>query len=213
MRLAVLGATGGTGAEVVGQALDAGHEVTAVVRSAARLAPGIAARAAEVAEVADQTDERALRAAFDGRDAVLSALGTTRKGAGAVTAVTRAATAAMAAAGVGRIVVVSAVPVGPVPEGEGLFHRAVLHPLISGIFRDVYRDLAAMEAELRGGGTDWTVIRPPRLVDAPLTGRYRREIGGNVRGGRTLARADLAHAMLGALTDPATFGRAVGVAY
>lgn len=37
MRLTVFGATGGVGREVVGQALAAGHEVTAVVRDPARL--------------------------------------------------------------------------------------------------------------------------------------------------------------------------------
>lgn len=37
MRLAVFGATGGTGRQLVEQALAQGHEVTAVVRDPARL--------------------------------------------------------------------------------------------------------------------------------------------------------------------------------
>ena len=37
MKITVFGATGGVGREVVRQALDAGHEVTAVVRDPARL--------------------------------------------------------------------------------------------------------------------------------------------------------------------------------
>ncbi|ARQ69532.1 NAD(P)-dependent oxidoreductase [Streptomyces marincola] len=211
MRLAVLGATGGTGRHLVRQALAAGHEVVAVVRDPARLAGE--RPEPDVARVADQTDAEALAKVFAGRDAVLSALGTNNRGAGVVTAVTRAALDAMAAAGVRRVVAVSAVPVGPMPEGESLAYRAVLHPLIGRAFRAVYRDLAGMEAALRAADADWTVIRPPRLLDGPLTGDYRREVGGNVRGGRTIARADLAHAMLAALDEPETFGRPVGVAY
>ncbi|RUP69186.1 NmrA-like family protein [Streptomyces sp. NP10] len=37
MRITVFGATGGVGQEIVGQALAAGHEVTAVVRDPDRL--------------------------------------------------------------------------------------------------------------------------------------------------------------------------------
>lgn len=60
---------------------------------------------------------------------------------------------------------------------------------------------------------DWTVVRPPKLVDRPLTGRYRTAIGGNVPRGHTIARADVAHAMLTAAGDPATIHRAIGIAY
>ncbi|WP_062213995.1 NAD(P)-dependent oxidoreductase [Streptomyces sp. NBRC 109706] len=216
MRIAVLGATGGTGRQLVRQALAAGHQVTAVVRDRARIADASEisdTRALDIAEVPDQTQVAELAEAFAGQDAVLSALGTTGRQAGAVAAVTGAAQAAMAAAGVRRLVVVSAAPVGPMARGEGLAYRALLHPLISRVFRAVYRDLAAMEEELRGGGADWTVVRPPRLLDGPLTGVYRTALGANVLGGRTIARADLAHAMLAALDAEETVGQPLGVAY
>jgi hypothetical protein len=38
-------------------------------------------------------------------------------------------------------------------------------------------------------------------------------VGGNVPHGYAISRADTAHAMLAALNDPATLGKAVGVAY
>lgn len=56
-------------------------------------------------------------------------------------------------------------------------------------------------------------MRPPRLTDGPLTGTYRRVTGGNPRAGRSLSRADTAHAMLGAVEDPGTVRQGVGVAY
>jgi uncharacterized protein YbjT (DUF2867 family) len=72
--------------------------------------------------------------------------------------------------------------------------------------------MAAMEADIRASGLDWTVVRPPRLLDKPLTGRYRLAIGANVARGNTVGRADVAHAMLAVLDNPAAVGQPVGVA-
>ncbi|MDF3146555.1 NAD(P)H-binding protein, partial [Streptomyces sp. T21Q-yed] len=72
MKLTVFGATGGTGKEIVRQALDAGHQVTAVVRDPARFT--VTGEQLEVFR-ADLADPQALRPAVAGRDAVLSGLG------------------------------------------------------------------------------------------------------------------------------------------
>ncbi|WP_405143397.1 SDR family oxidoreductase [Sphaerisporangium sp. NBC_01403] len=211
MKLTVFGATGGTGREVVRQALDAGHQVAAVVRDPARLP--ISHSALEVV-TADVTSPDALRPALAGREAVISALGAnSRKEAGIASMALRSILRAMDANDVRRIAVLSAVPVGPVPEGEALWYRAMALPLLRRALRDVYADLGAMEEEVRRSAAEWTVVRPPRLTDKPLTGNYRRVVGGNVPRGYTISRADLAHAMLAMVDDPATVKQAVGVAY
>ncbi|MGC4995821.1 NAD(P)-dependent oxidoreductase [Streptomyces sp. DT195] len=210
MRLTVLGATGGVGGEIVRQALDAGHEVTAVVRDPARLT--VTGDRLHVVR-ADLSDPQGLRAVVAGRDAVLSGLGArSRKAAGVTTRLTRAVLAAMEAEGVRRLLIVSAAPVGPAPEDDGLLDRA-LRSVVSAVFRDVYADLRETEAELARSGTEWTSVRPPRLLDRPLTGRYRTVVGGFPPGGRTIGRADVAHAMLAMTGDPATVRQGVGVAY
>ncbi|MFJ4005440.1 NAD(P)-dependent oxidoreductase [Streptomyces sp. NPDC090023] len=210
MRLTVFGATGGVGGEIVRQALDAGHEVTAVVRDPARLT--VTGERLHVVR-ADLSDPEALRGAVAGRDAVLSGLGArSRKDAGVTTRLTRAVLAAMAAEGVRRLVIVSAAPVGPAPADDGLLDRA-LRSVVSAVFKDTYADLRETEAELARSTAEWTVVRPPRLLDRPLTGRYRTVVGGSPRGGRTIGRADVAHAMLAMLDDPATVRQGVGVAY
>ncbi|MGW2862814.1 NAD(P)-dependent oxidoreductase [Streptomyces sp. NPDC001205] len=210
MRLTVFGATGGIGQEIVKQALTAGHEVTAVVRDPARFAvtgPGLAVFQA------DLTDPESLREAVAGRDAVLSGLGARKRSdAGIAARLTRSVLAAMEAEGTRRLVVVSAAPVGPEAPGDGLLDRG-MRSMISAILKDVYVDLRAMEAELAASATDWTSVRPPKLTDKPLTGAYRRVIGGNPKAGRTIARADVAHAMLACVGDPATVKQGVGVAY
>ncbi|MGW4564464.1 NAD(P)-dependent oxidoreductase [Streptomyces sp. NPDC004561] len=210
MKLTVFGATGGIGREVVRQALDAGHEVTAVVRDPARLA--VTGDRLDVVR-ADLTDPEELRTAVRGRDAVLSGLGPRgRKDDGIATRLTRTVLRAMEAEGVRRLLVVSAGPVGPAPENEGPLDR-VMRGLVSAVLKDVYADLREMEAELARSGTDWTSVRPPRLLDKPLTGRYRTVVGGFPSSGRFIARADVAHAMLSMADDEGTVKQGVGVAY
>jgi putative NADH-flavin reductase len=215
MKLTVFGATGGVGRQVVQQALDAGHEVIAVVRAPARL-PIPAHERLKVVTVTDLTDHEALLPVVTGRDAVISALGPANnkqaRTAPIAGAALRAILTAMDQAGVRRLSAISAAPVGPAAEGEGLLTRAVVLPLLRRLQRDTYADLTAMEEAIGASRTEWTVIRPPMLVDKPLTGTYRRVVGGNVAGGRTISRADVADALLTCLKDPATAGHAVGVA-
>jgi len=212
MKVTVFGATGRIGEQVVRQALDAGHKVRAVVRDPARF--DVSHPALEVATVPGLTDPEVLRPVLEGSDAAISGVGPRgRKDGPVASSATRGILRAMEASGVRRLVAVSAVPVGPVPEGESFVNRRIVLPLISAFARDVYADLAAMEDEIRRSTTEWTIVRPPKLVNKPLTGAYRTCVGGNVPRGYSISRADVAHAMLAALDDPATVKQAVGIAY
>lgn len=211
MRLTVFGATGGVGREVVGQALAAGHEVTAVVRAPARLPEALDTRALHGVVALD--DPVAVRAAVAGRDAVLSGLGARgRKADGVAERLTGRIIAAMEAEEVRRLLVVSAVPVGPVPAGEPLVDR-LARKAVGAVLAEVYADLARMEAALERSATEWTSVRPPKLTDGPCTGVYRTVVGGAPVSSRSLSRADVAHAMLKLTDDPAAVRRGVGVAY
>ncbi|WP_406862530.1 NAD(P)H-binding protein [Streptomyces sp. HUAS MG47] len=212
MRLTVFGATGGIGREVAGQALAAGHQVTAVVRDPARFA--LTGERLEVVR-ADLSDPESLRPAVAGRDAVLSGLGA-RNRADAATGVaarlTRSVLAAMEAEGTRRLLVVSAAPLAATPPDEPLLDRIAVMAVRAAL-KDVYADLRVMEEELARSATDWTSVRPPKLGDKPLTGTYRTVVGANPRSGRSIGRADVAHAMLAMVSDPATVKQPVGVAY
>jgi putative NADH-flavin reductase len=209
MRLTVFGASGGTGVHVVRQALDAGHRVTAVVRDPVALT--VRHEALEV-RVADVTDSRALRPLLTGREAAISALGARgNAGAGIASTATRAIVEAAQDCGMRRFLAVSAAPVGPVPKGESLLIRAVILPLVSRLFQPQYDDLAVMENLIQDSVLDWTIVRPPRLLDRPLSREYRRAVGGNVPKSPSVSRADLAHAVLAMVEDPATVRQSVGV--
>jgi uncharacterized protein YbjT (DUF2867 family) len=211
MKLTVFGATGRIGEQAVRQALESGHAVTAVVRDSSRLTvdhPDL-----DVVEVAGLGDPEPLVPAVVGRYAVLSGVGPRRRSDTTVASTaTRGILGALEAAGVRRFAAVSAVPVGPVPPGESWLNRRILLPAITRLLRGVYADLATMEDEIRTSDTDWTIVRPPNLVNRPLTTVYRTVIGGNVPRGKSIGRADVAHAMLAMLDDPATIRQAVGVA-
>jgi uncharacterized protein YbjT (DUF2867 family) len=224
MKLTIFAATGGIGQQLLEQAVAAGHEVTVVVRNPQHL-PRTARPVRVVTADLAHPDRVALASAVAGADAVLSGLGQ-RSAAdrGVVSQGTQAITQAMQATGVRRIVVVSAAPVSTTPSpgrpnppkvdpGEGFLMRTLLTPTIKVVLRDVYADLALMEDGLRASGLDWTVARPPRLTDKPLTGVYRTAHGRNLRRGIFISRADVADLMLRALDQPATIGQAIGLAY
>ncbi|MGW8379193.1 SDR family oxidoreductase [Streptomyces sp. ODS28] len=215
MRYTVFGATGGTGKELVRQALDAGHQVTAVVRDPARLPVRHERLDVVTAQVTGpDTDLDALRGAVEGRDAVFSALGPPDRKPTTVTSEgVRTILRAMEATDARRFLAVSAAPLGRPAEDESLLTRRLVLPVIKRVFRQVYADLAVMEEEIRGSATEWTVVRPPMLLDKPVTGEYRTSTGANVRGAQKVARADLAHAMLAMTEDKATYKQAVCVAY
>lgn len=221
MKVMIVAATGGIGRLVLEQAVAAGHDVTAVVRNPAALPQG-AVRA--VATDLAAPDRELLESAVQGVDAVLSGLGP-RSAAEADVAWrgTGAVVEAMQAAGVRRLVVVSAAPIGTVAApgrpnppkhdpGDGFFMRHLGAPLTKAVLRKQYASLARMEGIVRDSGLDWTIVRPPRLTDGPLTGAYRTAHGRNLRRGITVSRADVAHLMLRVLERPDTVAQVIGIA-
>ncbi|MFD7744683.1 NAD(P)-dependent oxidoreductase [Streptomyces sp. NPDC059698] len=211
MNITVFGSTGGVGREIVGQALAAGHRVTAVVRDPDRLPEALDRGALH--DVVRLGDTPAVRAAVAGRDAVLSGLGSRgRKANGVAERLTERIVSAMEAEGSRRLLVVSAMPVGPKAEGDPLFDR-LSRRAVAAVLADVYADLTRMEAVLAASATDWTAVRPPRLTEGPRTGVYRQVVDGTPRSSRTISRADVAHAMLAMIDDPATVKQGVGIAY
>jgi putative NADH-flavin reductase len=70
-----------------------------------------------------------------------------------------------------------------------------------------------MERIVVASGLDWTIVRPPRLTNGPLTGRYRVE-NGRLPGRSALAsisRADVAHFLLSELENRTHLQHIVGV--
>lgn len=220
MKLTIFAATGGVGRHVLDQAHAAGHDITAVVHDPAKLGVDVRAVRADLAA----PDPAALDRAVEGAGGVLSALGPrSTADVGVASLGTQAIVRAMQATDARRLVVVSAAPIGTVPSpgrpkpprhdpGDGFFMRHLFSPLLKAVLRERYADLALMEDAVRESGLDWTIVRPPQLTDEPLTGAYRTAYGRNVRGGRSVSRADVAHLMLRVLEQPETIKEVIGIA-
>ena len=206
MKLLILGATGGIGLEIVKQAIDRGHQVTAFVRTPERLkefGDRIAVIQGDVLNVA------ALEPALEGQDAVLSSFGAreprSKSDADLLRRFAVALTRAMLHAKIRRVIVVSVAFLFK----ESFFPPTYLFGRL--FFRDVVNDASGMEDVFRKSELEWTIVRPPQLTDKPLTGTYRVREGHLPRFGFTISRADVAECCIKTVKDRASVGKILGV--
>lgn len=210
MKIVVFGATGGTGREVVAQALAAGHEVTAVARDPSRLGPARdRLRAARVA----LGDADSLDRGIAGQDVVLSALGLPGLRASLrpmdfYRSSAEAITAAMRRCGVRRFVGITSEGVAD-SRTTPLLYRWVLKPIL----RHKYEDMGRMEEAIRASGLDWVIVRPSGLTDGPHTGRYRIGERGSLPHAARISRADVADCMVRMATADEYLKSTIAVSY
>ena len=194
MRVAVLGATGGTGRHVVTTALARGHHVVALVRRPETIdpAPGL-----QEMVWADLNDPSALVEAFHKVDVVISALGGAAKGPTTVcTDGVRTAIVAMTQVGVDRLIAVSAHGVADTHD-RSLYSMAVW----AGV-RDKMQDKETMESQIVQSGLKWTIVRPPKLTDRAETGKYATGVDLSIRLWSSIGRADLADFLIREAEEP-----------
>ena len=196
MHVTIFGASGGVGRHLVAQALDQGHTVSAFTRDGARW--GKVRAGLRIVE-GDVLDERAVREAIAGSDAVLCALGMPlRSTAGLRARGTRVIVDAMEAAGVRRLVCLSALGSGDSRAVLPWYYRFLLAPLL---MNRMFDDHEAQEEIVAASSLDWTLVRPGNFTDGPRTGAFRHGFT-RYEGSLTLKipRADVADFMLGQLT-------------
>lgn len=200
MRIAVLGAHGRTGREVVALGRARGYDVIPVVRQAHD----------DGERVADGRDAGALTTALAGADAVISAIGAVAASPDPTVMRDSVAATLEALPAGARLIVVTAS--GPVVAGDDPLTRFVAKPILWRVFGDAWRDFLETEAVVTSSDAAWTIARPPMLQDGAARGRYRQRRDGNVRWGFAIRRADLAAALLDTLDDPTTVRAVVSYA-
>ncbi len=209
MRLLVFGSTGGTGRELLIQALDQDHSVTAYARDPAKIEDIQHSRLTVVR--GDVLDAATVESAIAGHEGILVTIGagsihTTLREEG-----TRNIVQAMQSTGVKRLVCQSSLGVGDSRTNLPFFTKYI----IVGIFlRHAFADHELQEAVVRQSSLDWTIVRPSQLKDGPRTGVYRHGFSTtDKRIKKWISRADVADFMLKQLVDDTYLHQAPGVSY
>ncbi|MFL5349526.1 MAG: NAD(P)-dependent oxidoreductase [Hyalangium sp.] len=209
MRLVIFGATGGAGRELVTQALEAGHEVTAVARNPA----SVSARHERLTVVqADVQRPDSVTRAIAGQDAVVLSVGP-RPGTppGTLTSdATRHVLEGMRQSGVRRLVYVSGVMVGEA-RGVSALKRAAI-ALFRLINRSLYLDKVKAERLVFDSPVSWTIVRPPLFGEVPPRGHYRLGEDLDVKLVK-MANQDVAASLLAALTNAQYERKALELSY
>jgi putative NADH-flavin reductase len=200
MKIIVFGATGGTGKLILTQALAKGHSVTAFARHPEALPQDPHLRVIQ----GDVLDFNTVVHAMHGHRAVLSALGArTRKKSDLLAKAIPNILEGMRQEYVTRIIVLGAAAVHP---DWGKYQNALttiaLWTAKKTMLRHPFVDQAAQERLLTSSDVDYTIVRTPRLIDGPLSGKYRVLPDALPPGALKITRADVADFMLLQLTDP-----------
>jgi len=168
----VFGATGGTGAAIVREAIARGYHVTAFVRDihhAQHMFNGLCSRLSFSEGDALEAEDvrRAIGSSFN---AVVSALGIYQRlpGRDDLTRATQNILTAMRASGPRRFVCVSSLGVGD-SRKQGDFATRMIQKTA---LRFTLADKETQENAIRASELDWTVIRPSRLLDEGGPARY-----------------------------------------
>jgi putative NADH-flavin reductase len=213
-RLLIIGANGGIGKQAVLQALNAGYKVTALVRNPAKLT--LQHANLEIVK-GDALVQESFEHHLKNKDAVISALGvsggifsdkpTTTYSQGNANLLQ-----AMKKNGVSRafFISASALDISPVLP---FFVRIAAKYILQKLLKNMYDDLRIMEKLIKTSNINWTIIRPPRLTDGPVTGQYRLAINHFLKNGLSISRADVAHYMINNLEDKNSYKATIEIGY
>ncbi|GAA2781667.1 SDR family oxidoreductase [Kitasatospora sp. CM 4170] len=201
MYLAIFGGTGHTGRHLVDRALGHGHRVTVLARDATKLPIREHLHVIE----GDIRSAEAVARTVAGADAVISALGQRRWGTTVCTDAMRTVLPAMAAHGVRRLVALSNYGTAD-SRRPGVYATTVWIAI-----RSIMRDKERMEELIRGGDTEWTIVRPAALTDGPRTARYRTGTDLRLTFRSRVTYADVADFMLAQLDTDEYVHRAVAI--
>jgi uncharacterized protein YbjT (DUF2867 family) len=208
-RILIVGATGGTGRQLVSRALELGYSVTALVRNPTRLKvdhPQLTVVQGDVLDGASVGD------AMRGQDAVLCALGHKRYfyPTRILSEGTRNILRAMEAHGVRRLVCQSSLGIGDSAGRMGLYYTFFTIPVILPFY---FWDKTRQERIIAASNVEWVIVRPGSLTNARPRGRYRCGAHvGNFLWTVRISRADVAEFMLKQLISGEYLSWAPGVA-
>lgn len=208
MKLIIFGSTGTIGRQLVLQALQSGHSVTAFARSKAKLAdiqhPQLRVHEGNVLEFSS------VLAAVKGHDVVFCALGAGRKGT-VRSEGTRNIIKAMQTAGMSRLICQTTLGAG---ESKGNLNFFWKHVMFGWFLKEAYKDHELQEKYIRESSLDWTIVRPAAFTDGKVTGKYKHGFAPNDKDiTLKISRPDVAFFMLMQLSTTDYIKKAPALSY
>lgn len=208
--IAVLGANGGIGFQVVKLALTQGHRVTAILRTPSKLA--LAHPNLKIVQ-GDVMKPETLREHLRNKDAVISAIGqTSLKETTLYSVGNKNILDAIEKAGTSRAFFISASGLEVNPTFN-FFTKLLVRFVLQKLLKNMYADLTRMEQLVKDCDQNWTIVRPPSLTNKALTGHYRFSINHYLDKCWSISRADVAHFMLSNIHNGSIYKKTVEVAY
>jgi len=196
----IVGASRGIGVETVRLALEAGHSVRALARSAT----SIRLHDPRLEKLdGDALDQQMIERALPGIDAVIQTLGVSPlpelilSGTRLFSVATRILVDAMEARSVKRLISVTGLGAGNSRGRGGLLYDAALWLFLG----RVYADKDAQEWIIRRSRLDWTIVRPTVLTTGPRTGAYRVLVDARDWRSGFISRADVADFLVTQIGD------------
>jgi putative NADH-flavin reductase len=212
MKIAIFGASGATGRLLTRRCLDAGHRVTALLRT-----PETFPLRAQIHVVQGSAfDPAAVAQTVEGADAVLSALGA--KSLRKEDVLERAVpliVAAMQQHGVRRIVVLGSAGAKPnALDKQPAWRRWIVEHLVyNTLLKWPVASQRAQYAALSTSDLDWTMAMPPMLTNGPAHGVYRIDADALPPNASRISRADVADFMMQQLDNPQWVRQAVYISW
>ena len=208
MKILIIGGTGGTGRQIIQQALEEGHQVTALVRSPEKIK--IINAHLQIVK-GNVLDRESVKRAVQGQEAVLSALGHKKYfiKTNILSEGTKNIIDAMEQYKVNRFICITSLGIGDSRFKLGLYYTLFVIPFIVFFY---FLDKEKQEKLIRNSKLDWTIVRPGQLTNGKRTGTYRH--GPNVGSyilTKMISRANVAHFMLRQLEDRTYSRKAVGI--
>jgi putative NADH-flavin reductase len=209
MNILIFGASGNTGQELVRQALAAGHNVTAFVRTPDKLV--ITHEKLKLIR-GNVKDYSTVENAIKNQEAVLSTLGVSKqlKSDPIVIEGIKNILKAMEQMDVRRFIYLSFLAVGNGRNDSGF----MIKNIISRIVHNEIADHEEKERLINSSPLEFTIVRPPKLSNGQKKSLYRS--GETIKAKSilpTMSRADVADFMLKQLTDKTFLRKAARIMY
>lgn len=206
----IIGGTGGTGRELIKQALEQDYNVTALVRNPEGLK--IQHKNLRIAK-GNVMNAKTLEEAFKNQDAVLSALGHKRFiiKSKILSEGTKNIIEAMHRNNIKRFICISSLGINDSRYKLGLYYTLFTIPFILFFY---FRDKAKQEKIIMESDLKWTIIRPAQLINGKKRMKYRHGSNtGHYILTKLISRADVAHFMLRELKENTYVHQTPGIHY